>query len=220
MRNRIQSRKTLVDGDFQDSRGLDRASSRPRAHACCSSGRRIEMRLRRRPRSARVAPRQDARRPVRCRRRARPGVASRVDAILDASEIVLERSSDPGRRREKFNRTPLIEADRRLPRGHFSAASREPNAGGRPRQQPEFPRSVRPDPGCRHSVGFFAEGSLARAGTTCRSRSRPFPLPAAHAGQKGFTSALAEGTQNIIRERNRLKLFEAAQAFLDEAKRS
>ena len=32
--------------------------------------------------------------------------------------------------------------------------------------------------------------------------------------------ALAEGTHTIIMERNRLKLFEAVQAFLDEAKRS
>ena len=31
---------------------------------------------------------------------------------------------------------------------------------------------------------------------------------------------LAEGTHTIIMERNRLKLFEAVQAFLDEAKRS
>jgi len=30
---------------------------------------------------------------------------------------------------------------------------------------------------------------------------------------------LAEGTHTIIMERNRLKLFEAVQAFLDEAKR-
>jgi len=31
--------------------------------------------------------------------------------------------------------------------------------------------------------------------------------------------ALAEGTHSISLERNRLKLFEAVQAFLDEAKR-
>jgi alpha-beta hydrolase superfamily lysophospholipase len=31
--------------------------------------------------------------------------------------------------------------------------------------------------------------------------------------------ALAEGTHSIIMERNRLKLFEAVQAFLDEGKK-
>jgi esterase/lipase len=31
---------------------------------------------------------------------------------------------------------------------------------------------------------------------------------------------LAEGTHSIIMERNRLKLFEAVQSFLDEGKRS
>ena len=34
------------------------------------------------------------------------------------------------------------------------------------------------------------------------------------------TSQLAEGTHTIIMEQNRLELFEAVQAFLDEAKRS
>jgi alpha-beta hydrolase superfamily lysophospholipase len=32
--------------------------------------------------------------------------------------------------------------------------------------------------------------------------------------------ALAEGTHTIVMERNRLKLFEAVQAFLDEGSRS
>src|SRR5215216_1677817 len=45
-----------------------------------------------------------------------------------------------------------------------------------------------------------------------------FPLLVNSPGKRYV--ALAEGTHTIIMERNRLKLFEAVQAFLDEAKRS
>ena len=45
-----------------------------------------------------------------------------------------------------------------------------------------------------------------------------FPLLVNSPGKRYV--ALAEGTHSIIMERNRLKLFEAVQAFLDEAKRS
>jgi pimeloyl-ACP methyl ester carboxylesterase len=45
-----------------------------------------------------------------------------------------------------------------------------------------------------------------------------FPLLVNSPGKRSV--GLAEGTHSIIMERNRLKLFEAVQAFLDEAKRS
>jgi alpha-beta hydrolase superfamily lysophospholipase len=45
-----------------------------------------------------------------------------------------------------------------------------------------------------------------------------FPLPMNAPGKRYV--ALAEGTHSIIMERNHVKLFEAVQAFLDEAKRS
>ena len=45
-----------------------------------------------------------------------------------------------------------------------------------------------------------------------------FPLLVNSPGKRYV--ALAEGTHSIIMERNRLQLFEAVQAFLDEAKRS
>ena len=44
-----------------------------------------------------------------------------------------------------------------------------------------------------------------------------FPLLVNSPGKRYV--ALAEGTHSIIMERNRLKLFEAVQAFLDEGKR-
>jgi alpha-beta hydrolase superfamily lysophospholipase len=58
-----------------------------------------------------------------------------------------------------------------------------------------------------------------KAGHVCVVRSDLlFPLLVNSPGKR--YAALAGGTHSIIMEKNRLKLFEAVQAFLDEAGRS
>jgi hypothetical protein len=68
------------------------------------------------------------------------------------------------------------------------------------------------------AIDPFRAPSELRAFEICHMAQMLFPLLLNSSGKRYLM--LAEGTHTIIMEKNRLQLFEAVQAFLDEGSRS